>query len=120
MTTPDLQSLIEEATFDFTMGEDAMAVAKLERALEIDPESAAAWHALAEIHFSARRFPQALTAAEKAHALQPDDIFINTSLSRIWMENGNKEMAEKYGAEARMLGWKDSLKTDPSHQRPGS
>lgn len=120
MTEPDLQSLIEDATFDFTMGDDATAVAKLEKALEIDVESAAAWHALAEVHFAARRFVQALAAAEKAHALQPDDIFINTSLSRIWMENGNKEMAEKFGADARMLGWKDSLKADASHQKPGA
>lgn len=105
-----LQALIEDATFDFTMGEDASAVAKLEDATKERPESFAAWHALAEVHFGARRFKEALAAAERAHALQPDDLFINTSLSRIWMENGNKEMAEKFGAQARVLGWKKELK----------
>jgi Flp pilus assembly protein TadD len=114
MTDQDLQELIEDATFDFAMGDDPAAVLKLERALELDRESFEAWHALAEVHFAARRFKEALTAAERAHALRPDDIFINTSLSRIWMENGNKEEAEKFGAQARILGWKDELKQDPT------
>lgn len=120
MPEPDLQALIEDATFDFTMGDDSSAVTKLEEALAIDSESFEAWHALAEVHFSARRFQEALTAAEKAHGLRPDDVFINTSLSRIWMENGDKEMAEKFGAQARMLGWKDSLQKDPSNRKPGT
>jgi len=118
MTDRDLQTLIEDATFDFAMGDDNSAVLKLERALELDEGSFEAWHALAEVHFGARRFKEALTAAEKAHAIRPDDIFINTSLSRIWMENGNKERAEKFGAQARILGWKDELKQDPNGQSP--
>ena len=105
-----LQAVIEDATFDFTMGEDASAVAKLTRAVDARPDSFEAWHALAEVHFGAHRYVEALAAAEKAHALKPDDLFINTSLSRIWMENGNKEMAEKFGAQARVLGWKKELK----------
>ena len=64
MNQPDLQALIEDATFDFTMGDDAAAVAKLTRALDAEPESFAAWHSLAEVHFSARRFDQALAAAQ--------------------------------------------------------
>lgn len=116
MTDQDLQELIEDATYDFTMGDDPTAVLKLERALGLDQDSFEAWHALAEVHFAARRFKEALAAAERAHALRPDDIFINTSLSRIWMENGNKEEAEKFGAQARILGWKDELKQDPTGQ----
>jgi Flp pilus assembly protein TadD len=114
MSSDDLQALVEDATFDFTMGDDRSAVRKLERALEMNESSFEAWHALAEVHFSARRFKEALAAAERAHALRPDDIFINTSLSRIWMENGNKEQAEKFGAQARIQGWKDELTKDPA------
>ena len=120
MTDQDLQALIEDATFDFTMGDDSSAVVKLKRALEMDAGSFEAWHALAEVHFSARRFKEALAAAERAHALRSDDIFINTSLSRIWMENGNKEQAEKFGARARILGWKDELKQDPTGESTGT
>ena len=116
MTDDELQSLIDDATFDYAMGETDAAVAKLERATAAQPSSFAAWHALAEINFSARRLDAALAAAERAHALRGDDLFINTTLSRIWMEKGDKPMAEKFGAQAKILGWKDQLKNPTAHE----
>ena len=116
MTEADLQTLIEDATFDYTMGDTDTALAKLARATEAAPHSFEAWHALAEIHFSLRRFDDALHAAEKAHGVRGDDLFINTTLSRIWMEKGDKATAEKYGAQAKILSWKDQLKNPDAHQ----
>lgn len=110
MKPDEIQSLIEEATFDYAMGDHEAALAKLGRATAAEPGAFEAWHALAEINFSLRRFNAALEAAEKAHGLRPDDLFINTSLSRIWMEKGDKAAAEKYGAQAKILGWKDQLR----------
>ncbi len=110
MTDDELRALIDDATFDFTLGETDSALTKLARATDAVPTSFEAWHATAEILFSARRFDESLAAAERAHAIQPDDIFINTSLSRIWMERGDKPRAEHFGARARVLGWKDQLK----------
>lgn len=118
MTSTELQSLIDDATFDYTMGEAASAIGKLNRATEAAPDSFAAWHALAEIHFSLRNLDEALHAGEKAHALDDQDPFINTTLSRIWMERGDKAAAEKYGAQAKILGWKDQLK-NPQEQSDG-
>ncbi len=116
MTSDELQSLIEDATFDFTLGDGDAAVAKLQRATAASPSSFEAWHALAEVTFSLRRFDDALVAAEKAHALRPDDLFINTTLSRIWMEKGDKATAEKFGAQAKVLSWKDQLKNPDAHR----
>ncbi|MBW8780340.1 MAG: tetratricopeptide repeat protein [Verrucomicrobia bacterium] len=116
MTDAELQTLIEEATFDFTMGDNDTALAKLARATEAAPGSFEAWHALAEINFSLRRFDDALHAAERGLAVRPDDLFINTTLSRIWMEKGDKATAEKYGAQAKILSWKDQLKNPEAHQ----
>jgi cytochrome c-type biogenesis protein CcmH/NrfG len=110
VTDDELQHLIEDATFDFTMGENDSALAKLARATTAAPDSFAAWHALAEVHFSLRRFDDALAAAEQAHRLRPDDLFINTTLSRVWMEKGDKPKAEHFGAQARIAGWKDQLR----------
>ena len=110
MTDDEIQHLIEDATFDYTMGENDSALAKLARATAAAPASYEAWHALAEIHFSLRHFDDVLVAANHAHAVRPDDLFINTTLSRIWMEKGDKPMAEKYGAQAKILSWKDQLK----------
>jgi predicted Zn-dependent protease len=111
----DIPTLIEDATFDYTMGDHDSALTKLARATEQAPESFEAWHALAEINFSLRRFDEALRAAERGLALRPDDLFINTTLSRIWMEKGDKTTAEKYGAQAKMLSWKDQLKNPANY-----
>lgn len=116
MTAEELQALIEDATFDYTMGENDAALEKLGRATREAPDSFEAWHALAEIAFSLRRFDDALVAAQHAHALRPEDLFINTTLSRVWMEKGDKAMAEKFGAQAKILGWKDQLKNPEAHQ----
>jgi hypothetical protein len=63
------------------------------------------------VNFSARLLDAALGAAERAHALRPSDLFINTTLSRIWMERGDKVRAEHFGAQAKIASWKDELKT---------
>lgn len=108
-----LQDQIDDATFDFTMGDGETALSKLTALSKTHPDSFETWHALTEVYFSEGRYDDALDAAEKAHTLKPDDIHINTSLSRIWVERGNKDKAEHYGAQARMLGWKDELKSPP-------
>jgi tetratricopeptide (TPR) repeat protein len=113
MTPDELQTLIEEATYDHAMGESEAAVAKLGRATAAAPESFEAWHALAEVNFSLARYDAALAAAEKAHAVQPGDLFINTTLSRIWMEKGDKAKAEHFGAQAKIQSWKEQLQNPP-------
>ena len=110
MTDDELQNLIEDATADYAMGESGAALAKLARATSAAPNSFEAWHALAEVNFSLRQLDAALAAAEKAHVLQPADLFINTTLSRIWMERGDKSRAEHFGAQAKIQSWKDQLK----------
>jgi cytochrome c-type biogenesis protein CcmH/NrfG len=117
MTPEDIQAVVDEATFDYTMGDHEAALAKLNGAVREEPSAFEAWHALAEIQFNLRRFDDALRSAEAAHALRPDDLFINTTLSRVWMEKGDKATAEKYGAKAKVLSWKDQLK-NPDDYKP--
>lgn len=107
-----INNIVEDATFDFTMGDAETGIAKLQAAVAEQPEAFEAWHALCEIFYSEKRFDEALQAAEKAHALRPDDLFVNTSLSRIWLEKGSKEKAEHFGAQARMASWKEQI-TNP-------
>jgi Flp pilus assembly protein TadD len=110
MTADELQTLIEDATADFAFGEGDSALVKLTEATCAAPESFEAWHALAEVHFSLRHLDDALAAAERAYALRPHDLFINTTLSRIWMERGDKPKAEHFGAQAKIQSWKEQLK----------
>jgi predicted Zn-dependent protease len=116
VTSDELQTLIEDATADYALGETNAALEKLGRATSTRPESFEAWHALAEVNFSLRRLDPALAAAERAHALRPSDLFINTTLSRIWMERGDKARAEHFGAQAKIQGWKEQLKNPASEQ----
>lgn len=117
MTQEEVQTLIEDATYDHAMGDDAAAEEKLARATTADPNSFEAWHALAEIQFAHRQFDRALAAAEQAHRIRPADLFINTTLSRIWMEKGDKPKAEHFGAQARIQTWKEQLR-DPQGDAP--
>jgi predicted Zn-dependent protease len=110
MTSDELQTLIEDATADFALGETESALQKLNRATTAAPESCEGWHAQAEVNFSVRKLDAALAAAERAHALRPSDLFINTTLSRIWMERGDKARAEHFGAQAKIADWKEQLK----------
>ena len=116
MNAAEIQAIVDDATVDYTMGDSASALAKLDRATALAPDSFAAWHALAEVHFSLRSLDAALAAAERAHALKTDDIFANTTLSRIWMEKGDKPKAEHFGAQARMESWKDQLKNPEEYK----
>ncbi|MFO1450601.1 MAG: hypothetical protein U1F61_20750 [Opitutaceae bacterium] len=115
--TPDaLQNLIEDATADFALGDSEGALEKLARATAAEPLSFEAWHALAEVNFSLRRLDPALVAAQTAHAIRPGDLFINTTLSRIWMEKGDKPKAEHFGAQAKILSWKEQLANPDAHK----
>lgn len=109
MTPDSIRQLVEDATFDFTMGEADSALEKLDRALEASPEDFDALHAKAEVLFDCGRYQEACKFGEKALSVRSDDVHLHTSLSRIWMELGDKAKAEHHGAQARMLGWKSEL-----------
>jgi len=111
-------ALAEAASFDFAIGDEPAALAKLAEAVAVDPACFEAWLAKAEVHFASRQLDDALAAGEQAAALRPKDIHVHTSLSRIWMERGDKTKAEHHGAQARILGWGDQLK-QPEGKQPG-
>lgn len=110
MTAERVRDLIDEATFEFTLGEHSVALEKLDEALQLNSESFDAWLAKAEVCFDQRSLDAALEAGKRALALRPEDVHAHTTLSRIWMERGDKEQAEHHGAQARMMGWKAELK----------
>ncbi|MDP0498915.1 MAG: tetratricopeptide repeat protein [Verrucomicrobiota bacterium JB022] len=105
----DVRALVDEATFEFTMGDHAKALQLIEQALAQDPACFDAWLAKAEVHFDQRQLDDALAAAQEALKLDPDQAHIHTTLSRIYMERGDKQQAEHHGAQARIKGWKAEL-----------
>jgi Flp pilus assembly protein TadD len=109
----EVQALVEDATYDYVCGDVPAALEKLSRATSEMPDSFEAWHATSEINLSLHRMDEALVAAEQAHALRRNDPLIIATLSRIWMQRGDKARAEHYGAMARLQGWKDELSAPP-------
>ena len=108
-----IQNEIDDAIFNFTLGENKRAKEQLNQLLSKHPDIKEIWHALAEILWSEKDFQSALEAAEKALEIDDKDLHINTTLSRIWVQIGDQEKAEYFNAQARMLGWKEQLKSPP-------
>lgn len=119
MTLDELQALVDDATFDHVTGDSAAALEKLGRATAEHPDSFEAWHAAAEINLSLRRLDEALAAGERAHALRPTDPLAIATLSRTWMERGDKARAEHFGALAKMQSWKEELSSPPQPDAGG-
>ncbi len=113
MSEKAIQDLVEEGTLDFTLGDNPSAIEKLTDAVKADSGCFDGWLALAEVYLSEKDLENALEAGEKAHALRPDELHINTTLSRIWVAKGDKEKAEHFAAQVRMISWKEELKNEP-------
>lgn len=105
---------VQRAILDFTMGDYAAAMEKLDAVLNAQPDAFEALLAKTEVLYAQEQYDAARQTAEAAEAVRPDDVHLKTSLSRIWMQIGDKERAEKYGAEAKMLSWKAELLQPPT------
>ncbi len=112
MSETTAKEIVDEATFEVTIGNHTEALELLKRAISLDNDCFDAWLAKTEVHFDLRDLDEALSAGETALKLKPEDVHIQTSLSRIWMERGDKDKAEHYGAQARLKGWKVELQSD--------
>lgn len=104
-----VENLVDEGTLDFTLGETDAAIEKLKKAIQLDPQCFDGFLALAEVYLSKRDLDEALEAAESAHKINANELHINTTLSRIWVEKGDKEKAEHFAAQVRMISWKEEL-----------
>ena len=95
------------------------AIAAYEAALEAKPDWEDALHALAMAYKSAERLDDAIATAKRIVELNPEDAFAYTSLSIFYMNKGMIDEAEAEAAKARMVSWKQELKTNPDAPPPG-
>ena len=105
MEDVDPIDLVEEATLEFSLGDEN----ELLQVVDLAPDCLDAWRALAEVRLALADFPGAHAACLKALELDPKDLTAKVSLSRILVSMGDKEGAEKATAEARILGWQEEL-----------
>ena len=88
-------------------GKDAEALAKFQEAVAAKPDLQAGWRALAKVNARLKKFPDAITAANKALELDPDDQDMHAVLFEAYTATGDKakaaEAKTKLPANAAML-----------------
>ena len=101
--------LTADATLEYIQGDILNALSILDQAIALNDTCFDAWLAKAEIFYSTRDLDSALAAAEKALEINSQSVLINTTLSRIWIERGDKKQAEHFSLQARRFGWKEYI-----------
>ena len=97
-------------------GEDKLdeSIESYQKALEIDSKYQDALHGLGMALFNRGRVDEAIATAKKLIEIDNDDVLAHTSLSMFYQAQGRIEEAEKEGNVAKILGWKQELRGNPT------
>jgi tetratricopeptide (TPR) repeat protein len=95
----------------FADGEHNKAVDEYKKAIEADPTFTEALHGLARAYQDIEQYDLAIAAAKRIAELDKDDILAHTSLSILYQKKGMVPEAEEEANKARILGWKQELKS---------
>lgn len=100
---PELQQLFDDANGDLAIGDLQHAVEKYRRCVEIDPEFFDGWHALGMALMKTGKIKEAIGAGLQATTLRPNDLLAWTSLSQMYVQDGQIAEAEDAKGKARIL-----------------
>jgi len=87
------------------------AIAEYEASIACDPTFLDAMHGLARAYQDREEFDKAIGVANRIVELDPDDVLAHTSLSILYQRKSMVPEAEAEAAKARILGWKQQLKS---------
>jgi Flp pilus assembly protein TadD len=108
--SPQADACVDTALDRMAAGDAQGAIPHLRSALAIEPQHAAATHALLRALEDTGRLSEALTLAREQIARDPDDVLAHTRLSILLQRTGDVPAAEAAAASARILGWKLQLR----------
>jgi tetratricopeptide (TPR) repeat protein len=92
-------------------GQHEAAVSEYQQSLSADPTFTEAMHGLARAYQDMERFDDAVAVARQITEVDPDDVLAHTILSILYQQKGMVPEAEAESARARILGWKQQLKS---------
>ena len=95
--------LFDEANGCLAMGELEEAAALYRRCTELDPEFFDGWHALGMALLKLEQVKEAIGCGLQAVTLRPNDLLAWTSLSQMYVRDGNIPEAEAAKGNARIL-----------------
>ncbi len=100
------QDKYDDAMFDYSNAEYAVAVGKLLALLELEPDNFDAQLALGMAYYRLGDFSKAIEEGHKAEKLKPHEQLVHTNLSLFYMKAGDKKIAEHHGLQARIASWR--------------
>lgn len=95
--------LFDEANGCLAMGELDEAAALYRRCVELDPDYFDGWHALGMALLKLEQLKKAIGCGLKAVTLRPNDLLAWTSLSQMYVRDGNIPEAEAAKSNAMIL-----------------
>ena len=95
--------LFDDANGCLAMGELEEAAALYRRCTELDPEFFDGWHALGMALLKLDQVKEAIGCGLQAVTLRPNDLLAWTSLSQMYVRDGNIPEAEAAKGNARIL-----------------
>lgn len=129
----DVQALYMKGLKLFGEQKHGEAIEAYEQALAKHPDWTDAMHGLAMACMHLGDYDRAIEVGLRICDLDKEDAFAHTSLSMFYQRKSAKaeaagdaeearkyiDLAEKEGAKARLLSWKQELKTNPNAAPPG-
>ncbi|MDX1434520.1 MAG: tetratricopeptide repeat protein, partial [Gammaproteobacteria bacterium] len=106
-SNPAVVTLLNTANAQVQAGELQQAAATLERALQIDPESAWIWHRLAQVRLRQGQLDQSVNLASKSNSLAAGDVALQADnwdlIAEARRRQGAAAAAATAEAQARSL-----------------
>lgn len=99
-------------------GKHLEAIEEYDKGLALKPDWPDLLQAKGMAQMNAGKHDEALATLQRVAELAPEDPLAFTSLSMAWLKKENIEEAEKAQAKARLLSWKEELKTNPDARPP--
>lgn len=115
----ETQELFDDANGDLAVGDLDAAVQKYRRCVERDPGFFDGWHALGMALMKTGELKAAIGAGLQATTLRPNDLLAWTSLSQMYVQDGQIAEAEDAKGKARILSLGGKIVREEGAEEPG-
>ncbi len=115
---PTTEELMDEGNTALAIGELADAAKYFQQAVEQEPEFQDGWLALCMAFYKLDRYVESIDAGMRAARLDPNNVFVWSSLSLAYNANKQKDYAEWAGAKARIISWGGKIKPEAVDEKP--
>jgi len=110
----DLHDLFDDANGHLAVGDFDEAIVLYRRCVELDPAFFDGWHALGMALLKTGKIKEGIGCGLQAVTLKPNDLLAWTSLSQMYVRDGNIPEAEAAKGNARILSLGGRIVKEPA------